>query len=329
MSEPYYTGYKDNKSWSYRGFMNRNRDVIIQDYWERLDLTWSRRFLVDAKKLLDKDTFAKLKKKVEYERNGNGLLLYWKAVLFEYNKENQPASTVCIKRKITGERITPKKRRRKWMIDDAITRKERSMVYFVDPAERNVPLIELIRCGEFVTLQGPRSSGKSTRVFEIQNQLQNEDFICIYVCFEQINMESVGEFWQTFGAQLYLDVPEYELDNINSASDFGIAFQKIKWNYQIVFLIDEFDRMYRANDDVKFSCLKTLHDIKKTREKYAIWSVVATGPFSILLLNSNDLTMSPFDIDDFFQNPNFTLEQVQSLYKQFADEYKLIIDQET
>ncbi|CAG8636724.1 16268_t:CDS:2 [Funneliformis caledonium] len=81
------------------------------------------------------------------------------------------------------------------MIDDAITRDERSVVYFIDPAERNVPLLELIRCGEFVTLQGPRSSGKSTRVLEVQNQLQNEGFICIYVCFEQINMDSVDDFW--------------------------------------------------------------------------------------------------------------------------------------
>ncbi len=65
------------------------------------------------------------------------------------------------------------------MVDDAITHEESSMVYFVDPAERNGPLLELIHLGEFVTLQGPRCSGKSTRVHEIQDQLQNEEFVCI------------------------------------------------------------------------------------------------------------------------------------------------------
>ncbi|CAG8754795.1 15930_t:CDS:2, partial [Cetraspora pellucida] len=39
-------------------------------------------------------------------------------------------------------------------------------------------------------------------------------------------------------------------------------------------------------------------------------------------------TASPFNINEPFQNPNFTLEQVQFLYKEFADEYELTIDQE-
>ncbi|CAG8845013.1 10057_t:CDS:2, partial [Racocetra persica] len=39
-------------------------------------------------------------------------------------------------------------------------------------------------------------------------------------------------------------------------------------------------------------------------------------------------TASSFNINEPFQNPNFTLEQVQFLYKEFADEYELTIDQE-
>src|SRR6266498_259874 len=149
------------------------------------------------------------------------------------------------------------------------------------------------------------------------------------VCFEQINMESVDKFWQTFGTHLYLGAPEYnELNNINSASDFGISFEKNKWNCRVVLLVDEFDRLYRTNEDVKSSCLETLRGIKAKKGNYAIWSIVVIGPFSILHLEPNNLTTPPFDIIDPFHGPDFTLGQVQSLYQQFANEYKLTIDQE-
>ena len=65
------------------------------------------------------------------------------------------------------------------MVNSAITREERSIVYYADPAERNVPLLELIHQGEFVALYGPQASGKSTWVLAVQDQLQNEGFVCI------------------------------------------------------------------------------------------------------------------------------------------------------
>lgn len=66
------------------------------------------------------------------------------------------------------------------MVDGAITHEEMLMVYFVDPAEQNGPLLELFHLGEFLMLQGPRCSGKSTRVHKIQDQLQNER-VCLYL----------------------------------------------------------------------------------------------------------------------------------------------------
>ncbi|CAG8496711.1 10657_t:CDS:2 [Gigaspora margarita] len=54
-----------------------------------------------------------------------------------------------------------------------------------------------------------------------------------------------------------------------------------------------------------------------TKDCYAIKSVFAIGPFSILHLNSNKLTTSPFNVNEPFQNPNFTLEQViEDIYTQ-------------
>ncbi|CAG8809104.1 7945_t:CDS:2, partial [Gigaspora rosea] len=144
-----------------------------------------------------------------------------------------------------------------------------------------------------------------------------------------INIKSVDNFWHTFGSHLYLDVPKYiRPDSINSSNDFDLMFQKSKWENRVVIFIDEFDMLYHATEDVRSSCLNTLRGIKGTKENYAIWSVVAIGPFSILYLNSNNFTTSPFNVNEPFKNPNFTSEQVQFLYKEFADEYKLTIDQE-
>ena len=51
--------------------MYRYRDLITSTLqsnvtWDSIDVTWSRRFLDNAEKLLDQDTFADLKKKVRF-----------------------------------------------------------------------------------------------------------------------------------------------------------------------------------------------------------------------------------------------------------------------
>ncbi|CAG8721799.1 1889_t:CDS:2, partial [Funneliformis mosseae] len=139
-------------------------------------------------------------------------------------------------------------RRRKWMIDDAITRNERSMEYFVDPKERNVTFLDSLCRIRHDPLHESRSLKPKRRLY-------------LYIIFD---------------AHLCLDASEYNELDINSASDFSVSFQKNKWDYQVVLIIDEFDRLYKANDDVKFSCLETLRNIKPTREKFAIWSIVVT-----------------------------------------------------
>jgi len=118
------------------------------------------------------------------------------------------------------------------------------------------------------------------------------------------------------------------LDSINSEQDFIRAFRKDKWEYPVVLFIDEFDMLYSAKDAVRTSCLSIIRGIKHQRDKYAIRSIFAIGPFSILHLNSNDFNRSAFNVYKPFQNPNFTREHVKFLYKEFADEFKLTIDNE-
>ncbi|CAG8654767.1 4292_t:CDS:2, partial [Paraglomus occultum] len=234
------------------------------------------------------------------------------------------------KRKAEGE-LTFAPKKRKWTVNSAITREERSIVYYADPTERNGPLLELIHRGEFVALYGPRASGKSTRVLAIQDQLRNEGFVCIYTSFEHVEVKGdIDTFWRTLGMALLRNAHGngISVSEIDSAQGFLKAFQRDQWEHNVVLLFDEFDKLYRASEDVTSSCLETLRGIRNDKSSFAIFSVVAVGPFSILYLNSKELTTSPFNVRTPFQNPNFIREQVQTLYEEFMKEERITIDPE-
>ncbi|RHZ81155.1 hypothetical protein Glove_123g146 [Diversispora epigaea] len=239
------------------------------------------------------------------------------------------------KRKAEEEFVITKPKKRKWEVNGAIQPNIVHAVYFVDPIEENRPLIKKIQEGNLVALHGPRASGKSTRVYQIQEQLKN-DFICIYTSFEQVNFTKEIDFWKTFSMSLQRNVPEL-LDSpenpiIKSAQDFCNIFHRTKWSSfsenRVVLFVDEFDKLYEATDEVRSSCLGTLRSIKNMKQNFSIHSIVVIGPFNILCISTKKLTTSPFNVQEPFRNPNFTMKQVQFLYKQFADEFKLTIDQE-
>ncbi|PKY53660.1 hypothetical protein RhiirA4_499407 [Rhizophagus irregularis] len=189
--------------------------------------------------------------------------------------------------------------------------------------ETNVPLLDMILRGEFVTLYGARASGKSTRVYQVMEKLINQGIICIYVTFEHVNMETKDRFWSSMGDALHVSAPKYfGKADVKSSDDFWLKFQKKKWNdNRVVLFIDEFDALLEAHDDIKSSFLGVIRAIKNTKENYALLSLVAIGPSSILRLSSDN-------ISNLFRNPNFTLEQVQTVYKEFEDDFDLTIDPE-
>ena len=72
-----------------------------------------------------------------------------------------------------------KPNKRRWEVNGAIEPSIVHSVYFVNPTEKSRPLLEKIHEGQFVALHGARASGKSTRVHQIQKQLNNEGYVCI------------------------------------------------------------------------------------------------------------------------------------------------------
>ena len=115
-----------------------------------------------------------------------------------------------------------------------------------------------------------------------------------------LNIKTVDIFWSSLGSQLWIDAPRYsELQEIKSAEDFGLAFEKSNQNNDLVIFIDEFDDLLSGNNDVKDLFMKMVYDIKKA-ETSAIRSVVVIiSPFSILYLNTKEPDISPFEIERF------------------------------
>ncbi|CAG8703894.1 7291_t:CDS:2, partial [Funneliformis caledonium] len=105
---------------------------------------------------------------------------------------------------------------RKWTVNSAIQNKVRNDVYFVDLEETNVPFLDKILSGEFVTLYGARASGKSTRVFQAMEKLKSQGIVCIYVTFEHFNLETKDRFWLSMGTALNINSPKYFGNAIHS-----------------------------------------------------------------------------------------------------------------
>ena len=68
---------------------------------------------------------------------------------------------------------------RKWDTNGAIRKVQRAGVYFVDPLALSGPLLNNIRKGEFMALYGARATGKTTRVFRVMEQLEEEGYLCL------------------------------------------------------------------------------------------------------------------------------------------------------
>ncbi|RUO95374.1 hypothetical protein BC936DRAFT_144218, partial [Jimgerdemannia flammicorona] len=169
-------------------------------------------------------------------------------------------------------------------------------------------------------------------------------------------MADLGTFWQSFGFAVQSTLRDFfgpsgslQIDtvvpDIKTAENFcGICLRHIDlWKFlaikrkergqpklmddkYFVIFIDEFDALLHAeNISIRDSFLGVLHSIKTTDNIYIVKSVVGIGTFNILSLNTQTKALSPFNISDAFKNPNFTPEQVTTVFKEFATEYKLEI----
>ena len=215
--------------------------------------------------------------------------------------------------------------------------------YVVSRSEEIADYIKRVEDGKYVVLFAPRQTGKTTFFQDALAVLvtgstsveQTLDYFPIQLNFDVYKNTSVADFYDN----LYQDICEEieklfqrrgeilsdvlsqflentELTNHHEMRRFFRHLERLLTPQKLVIVIDEFDGI---PPDALSDFLHTLRHIYISGKPRCPHSVGIVGVKSIAQLNY-DRSISPFNIQDEFHLPNFTLEQVQELLGQYMDE---------
>ena len=222
--------------------------------------------------------------------------------------------------------------------------------YIVRRAKETTDFIERIKNGKYIVIFAPRQTGKTTffqRALETLTT-QEDHYFSIQLNFEEAEDDTAADFYRG----LYEDILEqietvFEkrcempsapladfLENNNGITDhrsmrrFFRQFAKLlsrdarpssstpSLTQRVVLFIDEFDGIPRAVLKGFLHSLRHIYVAGKPRSPHSVGII---GVKNIRQLNY-DASVSPFNIQDEFVVPNFTLEQVRELLAQYTEE---------
>ena len=201
--------------------------------------------------------------------------------------------------------------------------------------------INRVKDGRYIVLFAPRQTGKTTFFRLALATLAAEDptYFPIQLSFDIYKNFSVPDFYDLLYKRIrrhienvfqkrgrvpskaltqFLDNTQFSHHGsmLEFFEDFA-SFLAVEYGEQkIVFIIDEFDGIPPA---AVSDFLHTLRHIYHFEEKRCLYSVGIVGVKNITQLNY-DRSISPFNIQDEFHLPSFTLEQVHDLFGQYISE---------
>ena len=206
--------------------------------------------------------------------------------------------------------------------------------------------IHRVENGKYIVLFAPRQTGKTTFFRLALEALVTEDptYFPIQLDFQTMRNASPATFYDRLYYQINMqiesvfqkrdEVPSDTLAqflaNTQLTDDFSMMmfFRQLVdmlnsdfhkqgiARTKVVLLIDEFDGIPRT---VVSDFLYALRQIYLSDQLHCPHSVGIVGVKSIAQLDY-DRSVSPFNIQDEFRLPNFTLEQVHELLSQYTDE---------
>ena len=209
--------------------------------------------------------------------------------------------------------------------------------YIVRRAKETADFIERIKNGKYIVIFAPRQTGKTTFFRAALSTLTTEarTYFPIQLDFQiQRNAAPAAFYAQLFYMirsqiqfvfQKRSDVPPAALtqllENTHLTDHFSMMtfFEQLGsllGNHRVVLFIDEFDGIPEA---IVSDFLYTLRYIYLSEALHCPYSVGIVGVKNIRQLNY-DASISPFNIQDEFVVPNFTLEQVRELLGQYTAE---------
>ncbi len=219
--------------------------------------------------------------------------------------------------------------------------------HYVVPRTKEIDDFNMrVKDGRYIVLFAPRQTGKTTFFRMALDTLSTNDpsYFPIQLDFQIMRNCSPPIFYDRLYQMLGMQIesvfkkrgsgPSDELkeflNNTTISDDFSLimffkhlsnlldndADNNVSTHNKVVLLIDEFDGIPQ---NVVSEFLYALRTVYLSDELHCPHSVGIVGVKSINQLNY-DRSVSPFNVQDEFLLPNFTLEQIQDLFGQYTDE---------
>ena len=209
--------------------------------------------------------------------------------------------------------------------------------YVVARTNELADFIKRIEKGRYIVLFAPRQTGKTTFFQNALDSLEAEGstYFPIQLNFEGYVDSDADAFYRSLCKEICKEIksvfqkrgksPPDALNRFlaNAQITEPISMRELfedlgglLENQRFVVIIDEFDSIPR---DAIRGFLHSLRQIYLSRRTRCPHSIGIIGVKNITQLNY-DRSISPFNIQDEFKLPNFTLEQVQELFSQYTDE---------
>ncbi|MDE0424303.1 MAG: AAA-like domain-containing protein [Candidatus Poribacteria bacterium] len=221
--------------------------------------------------------------------------------------------------------------------------------YIVSRTEEIADFIERVKEGKYIVLFAPRQTGKTTffqaavealianfmTITETDAVSQETTYFPIQLNFDVYKNLDLSRFYGHLYQQIREEIeavfekqgspPSEALrqflesthltDHLSMLSFFK-RFARFLGNQRVVLVIDEFDGIPQAAVSDFLHTLRHIYIAGKPRCPHSVGII---GVKSIAQFNY-DRSISPFNIQDEFHLPNFTLEQVQELLGQYTAE---------
>ena len=214
--------------------------------------------------------------------------------------------------------------------------------YVVPRTEEILDYIDLIREGRYIVLFAPRQTGKTTFFrMAIETLAAEEDaYFPIQLAFEAYKNLTASGFYAALRKRVGKEIERVLqkrgkilaetlvqflkdtkiTDHVSMRAFFenltGFLDLQFGVKQKVVLIIDEFDGIPQAAVNGFLHSLRRVYQSDEPRSPHSVGIV---GVKSIAQLNY-DCSISPFNIQDDFNLPNFTLEQVKTLLSQYTDE---------
>ena len=209
--------------------------------------------------------------------------------------------------------------------------------YVVARADELADLVKRIERGRYIVLFAPRQTGKTSFFRNALTTLEAErdTYFPIHLNFEGYVDSAANAFYRSLGKEICKEIKKVFQKRRENPSDrltsylanaqitepismreFFENLGKLLEGQRFVMIIDEFDSIPR---DALRGFLHSFRQIYLSGRERCPHSISIVGVKNITQLNY-DRSISPFNIQDEFKLPNFTLEQVHELLSQYTDE---------